>query len=168
MCHFHTSHVLRADWKILGFKLLIDWKICFPKQCRFSDGKHRVLVNQTYTHLTEQGLQELFERLIFVKGALETKEKNEKKGEKCLMDLQGKHIAQSWKYVLFKLLNAVISQTSLCAGVQNFYDFDVVNNLSPPITVLLHGRAEFPLCAVCRSLLAGPDVSRVCCGYVQI
>lgn len=79
MCHFHTSHVLRADWKILGFKLVIDWKICFPKQCRFSDGKHWVLVNQTYTHLTEQGLQELFERLIFVKGALETKGKNEKK-----------------------------------------------------------------------------------------
>lgn len=167
MCH-STSHMLKVDWKILGFKVVVDLKICFPKQCRFSDGKHWVLVNQTYTHLAEHGLQELFERLIFEKGTQETKgKKKKKKGKKYLMDLQGKHIAQSWKHVPFRFLNAVISQTSPCAGVQNFYDVDFVNNLSPPISVLLHGRAELPLCAVCRSLLPAPHVSRGCVGICK-
>lgn len=78
MCH-STSHMLKVDWKILGFKVVVDLKICLPKQCRFSDGKHWVLVNQTYTHLAEHGLQELFERLIFEKGTQETKGKKKKK-----------------------------------------------------------------------------------------
>lgn len=99
---------------------MFDCEIFFPKQCRHSDGKHWVLVNQTYTHLTEQGLQELFKRLIFVKGAQGKNKAKQKNRQEIADGSTRKTHCPELKICSFQVSYAVISQTSPCAGVQNF------------------------------------------------